>query len=499
MALYAFDGTWNRRDRRDADLSVRRVQWRAGDSIGRDTVETNIHRFHEYFSEDDQHTSFYLEGVGTRFWIFGRGLGGAFGLGGKKRIREMYRVLCVESAKGDDEIDVIGFSRGAAMAVHFCNIINEYGVADISNGHFWPRWSRQLGWSRFRKATEPGPQIRFLGLFDEVASFGIAVKPLRNVSPTWKFASIPENVERSFHAMALDEVRRTFELVRPRRATHKDRHYEVWFRGVHSNVGGGYEDRGLSDIALTWMMEMAVWTWKRGGGSPPSGIDRALNQYGPLTRSGPRTKGPASHEPLEPDVDGEIGRQRSMSTDAWRELPDSPNVHHSVLLRSSEIATDHRSDNRRLARRVPSDRVEVFDPPQFHSPTPYAKAVEQARTSFFLIPWNPQHWLRRGEGFVFRSDHWIAIGSQDARYAPRDREIQIAFQAYVEVISTWLGDGCKSDFEFTGELRSWEPGGTQYEEMPPMDRVHDIQSVVDTSLYVYKELEQLGQVERRPS
>jgi type VI secretion system (T6SS) phospholipase Tle1-like effector len=61
--------------------------------------------------------------------------------------------------------------------------------------------------------------------------------------------------------MSLDEVRATFALVRPERDDlDEERHYEVWFRGVHSNVGGGYTDRSLSDIALAWMMEMYLWT-----------------------------------------------------------------------------------------------------------------------------------------------------------------------------------------------------------------------------------------------
>src|SRR5438067_493047 len=83
------------------------------------------------------------------------------------------------------------------------------------------------------KAAVP---IRFLGLWDTVASFGVPVWRFRNKLPQWWVHALPKNVERSFHATALDEVREMFELVRPTEAL-KDQQYEVWFRGAHSNVG----------------------------------------------------------------------------------------------------------------------------------------------------------------------------------------------------------------------------------------------------------------------
>jgi hypothetical protein len=51
-----------------------------------------------------------------------------------------------------------------------------------------------------------------------------------------------------FHALALDEKRLSFIPIRLAGA------YEVWFRGVHSDIGGGNGNIGLNDIALKWMM-----------------------------------------------------------------------------------------------------------------------------------------------------------------------------------------------------------------------------------------------------
>jgi hypothetical protein len=63
--------------------------------------------------------------------------------------------------------------------------------------------------------------------------------------------ALPANVEYCFHAMAMDERRQTFVITRALKA------YEVWFRGVHSDVGGGNGNVGLSSIARRWMLRKA--------------------------------------------------------------------------------------------------------------------------------------------------------------------------------------------------------------------------------------------------
>ena len=66
--------------------------------------------------------------MGARFAKLGHVLGGLFGSGGHTRIDEMYDELCVNWKQGDRIIDIIGFSRGAALAVHFANKIGKEGV-----------------------------------------------------------------------------------------------------------------------------------------------------------------------------------------------------------------------------------------------------------------------------------------------------------------------------------------------------------------------------------
>lgn len=216
MALYAFDGTWNKE--RDA---------------GEYGKNTNVVRFKDLYTGP----KFFYKGVGTKHGKLGKLFGGAFGVGGRERVEDAMANLASQLAAGDDAVDVIGFSRGAALAVHFANVVSG-GVKVTRQG----------------RVETVKPAIRFLGLWDVVASFGIPIDigiRFSRMNLGYKL-SLPSNVERCFHALALDERRQAF------RPTRMPSAYEAWFRGVHSDVGGGNENRALNDIALRWMLRKAL-------------------------------------------------------------------------------------------------------------------------------------------------------------------------------------------------------------------------------------------------
>lgn len=451
MAVYAFDGTWNRRDSKDAILRVQPSQYGEDVSFRRDTLESNVHRFREFVGPERCE---YLQGVGTRFSWAGRILGGAFGVGSKWRIRRMYRGLCQRYFAGDTAIDIVGFSRGAALAVHFANVISERGIRD-------PKGPRHLAWSydplfgwswRMPKAArrppraelpeERPPAVRFLGLWDTVASIGVPLGPFRN-RPTrrWRVDTIPDDVLHSFHAMSMDEVRATFALVRPQprpRDDGEERHYEVWFRGVHSNVGGGYPDRGLSDISLAWMMEMYAWTLDKEG-DPREVTPAFLNALRRLQPEPPASCTPpigTTVETLEPNPDGELGRPRDIRRQAWRAVPPGALVHHSVYLRTPNLLLDHYRSNRRLLRPIPGDARPVYDPPFFYGATPRQEAIDVARRAFHHIPVRASEWLTLNGIPIVRSDDWVAIGERrEDLVSARTRE------TFISVASEWLLKG----------------------------------------------------------
>ena len=218
MALYAFDGTWNR----------------AKDGEDPQYTNTNVARFYKAY-HDPGARDFYVAGVGTRLAAIGRAFGGVFGMGELPRLNEAYDHLCKAWVDGDHTIDVVGFSRGAATTLDFCHRIQERGI-------------RKPGTD---VVVEPNPTIRFLGVWDVVAAFGLANLGGTDLNIGHHLSLPKANLTYCFHAMALDERRPSFLPTRLHGAQ------EVWFRGVHSDVGGGNGNQGLNDITLKWMMSKA--------------------------------------------------------------------------------------------------------------------------------------------------------------------------------------------------------------------------------------------------
>lgn len=219
MALYAFDGTGNE------------------DKEGTDHDSNVLFFFNGYDAplknQDPEELlgTVYMKGIGARAKeVVGKSVAEAFGIGGHARIKDAIARLERNVAAGDTVIDVVGFSRGAALAVSFANKLFK---------------------------SHPEMEIRFIGVFDIVAEFGVAGARF-NAGHDMSF---PPNVKRCYHAMALDEHRMVFQLTRltgTGDATEKNRLVEVWFRGVHSDVGGSDNNKSLNWISLNWMYENAI-------------------------------------------------------------------------------------------------------------------------------------------------------------------------------------------------------------------------------------------------
>lgn len=234
MALYAFDGTWNREHtggdyNRNSNVVRFAKLYRAGKAVYQKNGDA------DHIVEDNDNG--YISGPGTRHGLIGRALGGLMGLGGRSRVAHAVKRVERKFGEGDTIIDVVGFSRGAAIALHFVNEVAEIG--------FFPG----------RDGKPVAPRIRFLGLWDVVAAFGIprdiGLLKFQRINLGWRL-TLPPIVDHCFHALALDERRESF---RPTRVAGG---YEVWFRGVHSDIGGGNENEKLNNIALRWMVRKAA-------------------------------------------------------------------------------------------------------------------------------------------------------------------------------------------------------------------------------------------------
>jgi RHS repeat-associated protein len=250
LAVYAFDGTWN-----DAQTMKN---------------PTNVTKLARAYRGGD---IYYRHGVGVRDYPL---LGGASGFGGRARLELMLHDLASAFQKGDREIVVLGFSRGAALARTFVNMIAKHGVPDLSSAErvlshrtkdgdpvyrtIYRRWYRNV-------------RVRFLGIFDTVGSFGL---PGNSVDVGYDLG-IPANVDIVRHATARHEFRKGFPLtsVIDPRCPDDPRIVEEAFFGAHSDVGGGYDDNDwLAHSPLNWM-----WSEMRAAGlnvAPLSEADRVL-------------------------------------------------------------------------------------------------------------------------------------------------------------------------------------------------------------------------------
>lgn len=255
------DGTWNSADKEDD---------------GGKPCVTNVVEIAFRIAKRDggiPQVLYYDQGVGTGNFV-DHISGGAFGGGLIDNIYDGYRFLIANYEVGD-EIFLFGFSRGAFTArsmagmIRKCGILKREAVAhyrealdlykderhpdDLAPLHFREQYSVCGG---------ENIGIRMIGVWDTVGALGIPLRGFRGMTRKhFQFhdTELSGSVKYAFHALAIDEHRAPFE---PTLWTAKPKEGQVveqkWFCGAHSDVGGGYEERGLSDFALQWMIEKAV-------------------------------------------------------------------------------------------------------------------------------------------------------------------------------------------------------------------------------------------------
>jgi uncharacterized protein (DUF2235 family) len=251
------DGTWNRPDHVDQDVAA----------------PTNVAKVALALADADEDGNpqllHYQAGVGTR--RYERFLGGAFGAGLSRNIKECYRFL-VDHYEPGDKLYFFGFSRGAYTArstvgfvrnsgillpAHRDRVDEAYALYRNPNRDSEPRGiAAQL----FRRSySHDEIYIEFIGVWDTVGALGIPIDGFRPpfLSRRWTFhdTTLSRYVRNAYHAIAIDERRRPFKpTIWVKKDDAEDQTLEqVWFTGVHCDIGGGYSDPSLSEIPLLWM------------------------------------------------------------------------------------------------------------------------------------------------------------------------------------------------------------------------------------------------------
>lgn len=222
---------------------------------------------------------YYHDGVGTsrreRF------IGGAFGVGLSRNVFDAYRFL-IDNYEDGDWLYLFGFSRGAFTARSLAGMIRNCGILrsrdDDRIDQAWALYRSSaekpdgVSSTLFRRAYSYEPRIHFIGVWDTVGALGVPVlgppwlRPIvTRLNRRWEFhdTRLSSQVGGAFHALAIDERRAAFAPTLWHQKPGADRQEprqelkQVWFTGVHCDIGGGYPDTSLSDIALLWMVDRA--------------------------------------------------------------------------------------------------------------------------------------------------------------------------------------------------------------------------------------------------
>jgi uncharacterized protein (DUF2235 family) len=268
---------------------------------------TNVIKlFFTLIHEPVQQVAYYHPGVGTMepagaLTTFSRKvtklLGQAIGLGLEDDIRDAYAFLMNHFQEGD-HVYLFGFSRGAYTVRSVAALLHMYGLIRPGNEPLIPYAIRMMmaitnirdskradskalldnyfGLARRFKdhfcLKECNP--RFVGVWDTVSSVGWIENPVR-----LPYTANNPDIAIGRHAVAIDERRAFFRsnLWHPTASGGPKDVKQVWFPGVHCDIGGGYgeTESGLSKIALEWMLKEAALA---GLLTDPSRVDQILGR-----------------------------------------------------------------------------------------------------------------------------------------------------------------------------------------------------------------------------
>lgn len=278
--------------------------------------DSNVYKIYRMLEDrTDQQIVYYDQGLGTDLHRLG---GNAFGMGFSKNIIDCYRFI-FDYYNAGDRIFLLGFSRGAATVRSLASFIHFFGILPkarpklIDEAYKLYRTGRKpivlddgmdtddstnagmkrlavrgqnmlhdttyMVYSAFRKDLEDKAnqfslahphmwvKVEFLGVWDTVPALGVVpmagLNLLLDRLPWTKHSFhdflLHRSVRNAYQALAIDDNREWFRpTIWNQYDIESQKISQVWFSGSHTDVGGGYKEAGLSDIALEWMIYHAV-------------------------------------------------------------------------------------------------------------------------------------------------------------------------------------------------------------------------------------------------
>jgi uncharacterized protein (DUF2235 family) len=255
-----------------------------------EAVDLNGHRTDPTLTPQ---VALYDDGVGTESFLPLKIIGGAFGWGLKRNVLNLYTGL-VRIYDPGDRIYLFGFSRGAFTVRTLAGMIAKCGILDwnvlpttdsmragvsAAYDNYRKRYRTWLWRVLHGKSSEAvrksadeaitkfkmdqsahDVDIHFVGVWDTVDAVGgpFHISDMINtLIHRFKFPDykLSDKIKHAVQALSIDDARADFE---PRLWEANDNLEQVWFAGVHSNVGGGYPKQGMSLVTLDWMMHKAA-------------------------------------------------------------------------------------------------------------------------------------------------------------------------------------------------------------------------------------------------
>jgi uncharacterized protein (DUF2235 family) len=207
-----------------------------------------------------------------------KNLGGGWGAGLEGNIEDALTFL-VHNHEPGDEVFIFGFSRGAATAQAVTRFLDWAGGLPVKgDAYYLPQLFREYVVSRgadsldtvlarlkpSRALTFQSIDVALLGVWDTVMALGSRFRArgdhTSTTSRSFHVGDRPaECVYNARQALAIDEVRYDFRPeIWSRTAGGAQTLEQRWFAGVHSNIGGGYVNDGLANLAFQWMIRQAT-------------------------------------------------------------------------------------------------------------------------------------------------------------------------------------------------------------------------------------------------
>ncbi len=241
---------------------------------GGSATNTNVYKLFKVIEDrTPRQVAFYDRGLGTGWRKIYGSVGGR---GISDNIKGCYRFIFEEFEAGD-QVYLFGFSRGAATVRSLANFIHYFGILPKSRPELIdraykiykirkPMKRKKVADDFVRFNRTMWTRVKFIGCYDTVAALGLPFKTVSAVLdgiPGFRHRfhdfRLTASIENAYHALAIDDERTSFHPVLwESEVLPYQQVRQVWFAGMHTDVGGGYREQSLSDIPLVWLTRQAV-------------------------------------------------------------------------------------------------------------------------------------------------------------------------------------------------------------------------------------------------